>query len=133
MADAAGLAVRIYTAKMQMRYDCSKCPAYCCSYESIGITKRDLNRLASHFGVEPEVASERYTKIVDGEVVLRHKKDKTYGTACMFLDLKTRRCTVYDARPAVCKSYPEFPTCGYYDFLKWERRQQGDEEFIPSA
>lgn len=118
---------------MKLRYDCSKCPAYCCSYDSIVVTKRDLSRLAKHFGVDLETAEERYTKIVDGEVVLRHKKDKTFDTVCMFLDLKTRRCTVYDARPAVCKGYPEFPTCGYYEFLKWEREQQGDEEFIPSA
>ena len=118
---------------MQKRYDCSKCPAYCCSYDSIAITKTDLKRLAKHFGVDEDVAEKRYTKISDGEVVLRHKKDKIYGTVCMFLDSKTRRCTVYDARPKVCKAYPEFPTCGYYEFLKWERRQQGDEEFVPSA
>ena len=118
---------------MQLRYDCSKCPAYCCSYDSIVITKRDLKRLAKHFGLEFDVAEERFTKIVEGEVVLRHKKDKIYGSVCMFLDTKSRRCTVYDARPEVCHAYPEFPTCGYYEFLKWERRQQGDEEFIPTA
>lgn len=118
---------------MHIRYDCAKCPAYCCSYDSIAIGKRDLHRLAKHFGLDDDVAETRFTKIVDGEIVLRHKKDQTYGSVCMFLDTKTRRCTVYDARPKVCKAYPEFPTCGYYEFLKWERRQQGDEEFIPSA
>ena len=118
---------------MKLRYDCSKCPAYCCSYDNIAIGKRDLKRLAKHFGLDEDVAEKRFTKVADGEVVLRHKKDKIFGTVCMFLDSKTRRCTVYDARPKVCKAYPEFPTCGYYDFLKWEREQQGDEEFIPSA
>jgi Fe-S-cluster containining protein len=118
---------------MKARYDCSKCPAYCCSYDSIRVDKRDLSRLAKHFALDENVAEERFTKIRDGEVVMRHKKDEIFGSVCMFLDTKTRRCTVYEARPKVCKSYPEFPTCGYYDFLKWERRQQGDEEFIPSA
>ena len=118
---------------MRLRYDCAKCPAYCCSYDSIAVGKRDLEKLAKHFSLELDVAEERFTKVVDGEVVLRHKKDKTFGSVCMFLDSKTRRCTVYDARPKVCRSYPEFPTCGYYEFLKWERRQQGDDEFIPSA
>lgn len=118
---------------MRLRYDCSKCPAYCCSYESISITKRDLKKLAKHFGLDLEQAETRFTKIRDGEVVLKHKKDETYGSVCMFLDSDTRRCTVYDSRPHVCRDYPDFPTCGYYEFLKWERRHQGDEEFVPSA
>ena len=49
----------------------------------------------------------------------------------MFLDLKTRRCTVYEARPAVCRDYPDRPRCGYYDFLKWEREFQDDPDFVP--
>jgi len=112
-------------------YDCSKCPAYCCSYESIVVTKRDVNRLAKHFDLDPEIALTRFTKIRDGEQVLRHQKDKIYGSVCMFLDTKARRCTIYNARPGVCHSYPEFSRCGYYDFLRWERKQQGDESFVP--
>jgi Fe-S-cluster containining protein len=114
-------------------YDCSKCPAYCCSYDRISVTKHDINRLARHFGIEPEVAAQRFTKIKAGEVVLRHQKDRIYDTVCMFLDTKTRRCTVYEARPGVCKEYPERPTCGYYEFLRWERNHQGDPDFIPMA
>ena len=37
-------------------YDCSKCPAYCCSYEEININNREVNRLAKHFNIDPEVA-----------------------------------------------------------------------------
>lgn len=118
---------------IQVRYDCLKCPAYCCSYDSIDINRRDLKRLARHFGLEPDVAEARFTKIKDGLIVLRHKRDKVYGSVCMFLDTATRRCTVYDARPHVCRNYPERPTCGYYEFLRWERRHQGDEEFVPTA
>ena len=42
-------------------FNCSKCPAFCCSvYERVEVTKRDLNRLARHFGVTPEVAREAF-------------------------------------------------------------------------
>jgi uncharacterized protein len=112
-------------------YDCSKCPAYCCSYDKIVVNKRDLNRLAKHFDLDPEIARKRFTKTVGKEQVLRHQKDKIYGSVCMFLDTKARRCTIYNARPGVCREYPEFSRCGYYDFLKWERIQQQDEEFVP--
>jgi Fe-S-cluster containining protein len=116
---------------MAIHYDCLKCPAYCCSYDRIIVTKRDLSRLAKHFGIEPETAQRRFTKIVEGEQVLRHQKDTVYGSICMFIDLETRRCTVYQARPGVCHEYPDRPHCGYYDFLKWERKHQENEEFIP--
>ncbi|HYH07285.1 MAG TPA: YkgJ family cysteine cluster protein [Thermoanaerobaculia bacterium] len=112
-------------------YDCIKCPAYCCSYDRIIVEKKDLARLAKHFGIDPETARRRFTKVVEGEQVLRHQKDSIYGTICMFIDLSTRRCTVYESRPGVCHEYPDRPRCGYYDFLKWERRHQEDEEFIP--
>ncbi|MGN6183757.1 MAG: YkgJ family cysteine cluster protein [Thermoanaerobaculia bacterium] len=112
-------------------YDCLKCPAYCCSYDRIHVTKRDVNRLAKHFGIDPETAKKRFTKEVEGEQVLRHQKDTIYGSICMFIDLKTRRCSVYEARPGVCHEYPDKPKCGYYEFLQWERKHQEDEEFIP--
>lgn len=112
-------------------YDCLKCPAYCCSYERIIVETADLKRLARHFDIDVETARRRFTKIRSGEQVLRHQQDKVYGSVCMFLDTKTRRCTIYEARPGVCHEYPDRPRCGYYDFLKWEREFQEDPAFIP--
>jgi len=112
-------------------YDCAKCPGYCCSYDAIVVTKRDIARLAKHFDLDEETAKQRFTKVVDKEQVLRHQKDHVFGSVCMFFDTDKRRCTVYEARPGVCRAYPEWSRCGYYDFLKWERRQQGDDEFVP--
>jgi hypothetical protein len=118
---------------LQVLFNCSKCPAYCCSYHRIEVTKADLNRLAKHFGIEYDVAEKRFTKIAHGDRVLRHKKDDIFDSVCRFLDIETRRCTVYHARPKVCREYPESLRCGYYDFLASERRRQDDDEFIPSA
>ena len=111
-------------------YDCSKCPAYCCSYEQIEISQRDVNRLARHFGIDPKTAERRFTKIYNGVVVLRHQRDHIYKSVCMFLDRKTRRCTVYESRPGVCRDYPDSSRCGYYDFLRFERSHQADPKFI---
>ena len=65
--------------------------------------------------------------------MLRHRKDRIFDSACMMLDQETRRCTVYEARPGVCRKYPDSSRCGYYDFLKFEREHQADDDFIPSA
>ena len=113
-------------------FDCGKCPAFCCSvYERVEVTKRDLNRLARHFGVSPEVAAERYTRDWEGERVLKRVKDAIFPQTCMFLDQETRGCTIYAARPAVCRAFPGRSRCAYYDLLQFERRQQGDENVVP--
>jgi Fe-S-cluster containining protein len=117
---------------MSNRYDCTKCPGYCCSYDTIPINKRDAKRLAKHLDLDVETLLDRHTRISEGgETILKHQPDEIYGSICGFLDLQTRRCTVYEARPSTCREYPEFPSCGYYNFLTWERRQQGDDDFVP--
>ncbi|HUQ25502.1 MAG TPA: YkgJ family cysteine cluster protein [Burkholderiales bacterium] len=114
------------------KYSCAKCPAYCCSYPEIEITRRDLARLAKHFELTFAQAEARFTKYdaKEGSRLLRHQKDRVFDTVCMFLDQKTRRCGVYEARPGVCRDYPDSPRCGYYEFLKFERAHQGDDKFI---
>jgi Fe-S-cluster containining protein len=114
------------------KYSCAKCPAYCCSYPEIEVSSRDIERLATHFELPYRVAEERFTKFDAKEKVrlLRHREDRIFESVCMFLDQKTRRCGVYNARPGVCREYPDSPRCGYYEFLKFERTHQGDDKFI---
>ena len=113
-------------------YDCTDCPAYCCSiYDRVQVTKRDIRRLAKYFGVTEEQATNRYTKMYSKERVLRRKADPLFGQACQFLNPETRGCTIYHARPSVCREYPTTTRCAYYDLLKFERNQQDDLKVIP--
>jgi Fe-S-cluster containining protein len=105
-------------------FNCSKCPAYCCSYDRIDVNRRDILRLARHFHISYEQAEKRYTRIACGDRVLRHQKDHIFKSVCRFLDKEARRCTIYKARPEVCRGYPYGPRCGYYEFLASERRRQ---------
>ena len=75
---------------------------------------------------------ERFTKPDTKKTLrmMRHRKDTVFDSACMMLDQEKRRCTVYEARPGVCRKYPDSTRCGYYDFLRFEREQQGDEEMV---
>ena len=88
--------------------------------------------VGKRFALGYREAEERFTKYDSKEKVrlLRHKKDTVFATVCMFLDQEKRRCTVYEARPGVCRKYPDAPRCGYYEFLKFERTHQGDPKFI---
>ena len=113
-------------------YDCSKCPGYCCSYPLIEVSRADIARLAKHFEVDYATAEERFTLYDKGEKVrsLRKRKDEFFGSACRFLDPEARRCTVYEARPEACRGYPYSQSCGYYQFLKFERKLQDDKTFV---
>lgn len=113
-------------------FDCAKCPAFCCSvYERVGVSKRDITRLAKYFGVSFETAQRRYTKMYQGERVLRRVKDVIFEETCMFLDQEKRCCTIYHGRPGVCREYPDRVRCAYYDLLQFERRQQDDPNVVP--
>lgn len=116
-------------------YHCLKCPGYCCSYPEIEITKRDIARLARHFDIDFEAAVQRYTKQdpEKGIYMLRHRRDHIFDSTCTLFDQEKRRCTVYEARPGVCRKYPDAPRCGYYEFLSFEREQQDDPDFIATT
>jgi Fe-S-cluster containining protein len=116
----------------KVRFDCSKCTAYCCSYDHVEVSEADVRRLARHFELSEAAVKERFTKLVDDAArVLRHRKDHVFKSVCMFLDQKKRACTIYEARPWVCRSYPDGLHCGYYHFLRFERRRADDDTMIP--
>lgn len=112
-------------------YSCKKCPGYCCSYPLIALERRDVERLARHFVLPYAVAERRFTRSAWGRKwVMRRKADKHFGRICQFFDTKKRCCTIYKARPSVCRSFPGEGRCGYYDFLMFERRAQNDPDYV---
>lgn len=119
----------------KQKYDCLKCPAYCCSYAHIPATKRDIKRLAKHFDIDEDEARKKFTKKGDKQTprVLRHTSDEHFITSCMFLDKETRNCTIYDGRPQICRDFPTQTRCGYYDFLVFERETQDDPEWVATT
>lgn len=116
-------------------YDCSRCPAYCCSYPLIEVSRSDIERLARHLGLDYPTAEARYTKYDAAEKarVLRHRKDEHFGSVCRLLDPQTRRCMVYAARPLACRHYPYGRSCGYYQFLRFERHHQDDPAWVATT
>lgn len=119
---------------LSVGYNCSKCPGYCCSYPVIPLVKKDVTRLAEHFGLSFKEARRKFTK-VDGDepYAMRRKDDEHYGRICRFFDTEARRCTIYKARPTICREYPGGNSCGYFDFLRHERATQEDPKHVAST
>jgi hypothetical protein len=119
----------------KLKYDCLKCPAYCCSYAHIPATDKDIKRMAKGFGETFEETKRKHTKKGDKDTprVLRHQEDEHFGTICKFIDPDTRNCTIYEVRPKICREFPTQKRCGYYEFLKFEREVQDDDEWVATT
>lgn len=100
----------------------------------IELEKKDVQRLADHFGLGFRAAREKFTyEDPEAKYAMRRKADRVFGRVCRFFDTDERRCTIYGARPSTCRIYPEAPRCGYFDFLKFEREQQDDPTHIATT
>lgn len=102
-----------------MLYDCNTCPAYCCGYPIIEVKKADIRRLARHFKISEAAAKEKFTEKENNRVrKMRQRHDKKLNTpVCMLLNQKTRQCSIYRARPEICRAHPG-------DRCEWHDRRQ---------
>src|SRR5262245_18968795 len=116
----------------QKTYDWATCRGYCCSYPLIEVTRKDIARLAKHHELDYAAAEQRFTYYDKDEKVrgLRKHQDEHFGKICRFFHPTERRCTIYAARPEACRDYPYSKSCGYYQFLTFERKLQDDKTFI---
>ncbi len=118
----------------KIKYDCAKCPGFCCSYPRIEVSEDDLERLAAHLQRDVDEVRRQHTRLYDKtERILRRQKDTIYGQICGFFDTDKRRCTVYEGRPDVCRQYPNKNKCGYFEFIRFERKQQEDKDYLPTV
>ena len=78
-------------------------------FERVDETMDVLKRIGRpNFGLTYEQTARKYTRYDKGEkaLALRRQKDRHYGHICKMFDTKKRQCTVYEARPGVCRDYP---------------------------
>ncbi|MEE4235767.1 MAG: YkgJ family cysteine cluster protein [Anderseniella sp.] len=115
------------------KYDCGKCPGYCCSYPVIQVTKRDAERIARFFGITLAQAERRFFRADHGyKRLMKRQKDEHFGRICQFFDTDQRNCTIYEVRPSTCRDFPG-KTCGYWDFLNFERAGQKDASYVSTT
>jgi Fe-S-cluster containining protein len=84
---------------------CEDCTNKCCSqpYDWVYLTAAELSALANASGKDSAEFSASRTNEATGA------RFRVLNLPCAFLDQKSGQCTVYYARPLVCRLFPFYP------------------------
>jgi Fe-S-cluster containining protein len=90
---------------LQRTFECRRC-GECCKQESIAFTERDIERISDKLILAPQEFIQKYdlrTVNNPGELLFYQLHVGT-RERCPFNS--DRECTIYDARPQVCRGFP---------------------------
>ena len=102
---------------------CKGCNAHCCRGEpgAVWVGQDDIERIAGLLGISVPVARQRYVRqLSDGDALIEVEL-AIDDFPCIFLDLETHRCGIYEARPAQCRTFP------FWDYFKKHPMEAADE------
>ena len=100
---------------------CDSCRATCCTLP-VEVRLEDLIRLGLVHEFERGEPLKQIAKRLNKEGVVEHFHHKSgvftlsrlASNDCLYLDTRSRRCTVYEHRPATCRNHPQIgPRPGY--------------------
>jgi len=85
-----------------LRFHCTGCGKCCTGSPGyVYLSSADLDRLSSYFQLTREQFVEKYTRQIEDQYALLDRP-KSYD--CIFL--KNNQCSVYEARPTQCRTFP---------------------------
>ena len=86
-----------------LQFTCTQC-GDCCTGEPgcIWLDENELRAIADHTGMSIGEVKYQCCKIVGDRLSLREHANGD----CVFLDAKTRRCSIYPVRPKQCRTWP---------------------------
>ncbi len=94
---------------------CLSCDAVCCRRYAIYVIPADIRRIADHLDRPPadfvtvetvDLAPELPVVYLDGRPSQLVLAPAPGGEDCLFVDPATRRCTIHDHAPYICRMYP---------------------------
>ena len=91
--------LRRFGEEIEAEIDCTAC-ANCCRVTEVGITEKDIEKLAKFVGVSAGEFVEQFTAVDNsGAIILKRN-----AGGCVFLE--GNLCSVYAARPQNCANFP---------------------------
>lgn len=84
-------------------FECTGCGDCCTGGPgAVWLDDADLRRLALHLSLNPADFEDQHVRRLPGGRSLLER----FNGDCEFFDSEGRKCTVYDARPTQCRTYP---------------------------
>jgi len=93
---------------------CEECGGKCCTGESgyIWVTPIEMQKIANLLKISVDELKNNFLIKVGYKFSIKEKELAKNNYACWFFDEKTSRCTIYEARPNQCRTFP------FWDFFK---------------
>jgi len=87
---------------------CATCEGNCCIGESgyIWITMQEIDTLSKHLNITTKECFEKYLIKYGYKFSIKEKKISDNNYACVFFDLDKKQCSIYEARPTQCRTFP---------------------------
>lgn len=93
-----------------LRFKCTGCGECCTGAPGfVWVNKEEIAAIAKEVGLEEAEFEKCYVREIGVRKSLKEREDANYD--CVFLDSKTRKCTVYNARPRQCRTWPFWDSC----------------------
>ncbi|MBN2625920.1 MAG: YkgJ family cysteine cluster protein [Spirochaetales bacterium] len=108
-----------------LKFECQQC-GYCCRYEPgyVFLSEEDLQALLDHTGLDRKEFIATYCKTADLGIEKRISIKEKPNNDCIFWDEKG--CSVYEARPFQCRSYPFWPM-----IVENRESWEGEKKYCP--
>lgn len=87
---------------------CASCQGNCCIGESgyIWINKEECENLAKHLKISLNELGQNYLIKVGYKYSIKERKLSENNYACIFFDIEKKQCSIYEARPVQCRTFP---------------------------
>ena len=93
---------------------CNSCAGNCCIGENgyIWINAQEIQILALHLKISVEDLKFRYLNKIGYKYSIKEIQLGHNNYACCFFDLDKKQCSIYEARPVQCRTFP------FWDYFK---------------
>jgi len=86
-----------------LRFECTGCGDCCTGAPGyVWVNQAEIDALAQRLGMSVKRFEKKYVR----QVGIRRSLKEFANYDCVFLDSKTRKCTVYQQRPRQCRTWP---------------------------
>lgn len=98
---------------------CDSCGGRCCIGESgyIWINKAEIENLAKHLNTTIEEVGQKFLMKIGYKYSIKEIQLQQDNYACVFFDLDKKQCSIYEARPTQCRTFP------FWDYFKENKEE----------